>query len=55
MQELRNSRDEIYVIFRIYHLGMHNMGLRLYVDPGELEASGGLVFSANEWLVTPGR
>lgn len=50
------TTNEIYVIFRVYHLdqGDQGPGLRVYVDPESLRVSGELDFSAPTWTVVPG-
>ena len=54
MHEHQNSRDVVYIIFRLFNLGKDDMGLRLYVDPAQHEANGSLLFTATEWTVVPG-
>ncbi|KAI0136379.1 ino80 chromatin remodeling complex protein [Xylariales sp. AK1849] len=47
------SRDTIYVIFRVYNLGQDNMGVRIYLDPETLRLSEQLRFTAETWSVVP--
>ncbi|KAI1633135.1 hypothetical protein F4809DRAFT_624584 [Biscogniauxia mediterranea] len=48
-----NNPSRIYAIFRVYHLGQDNMGLRIYFDPESLRLSGKLEFTAETWSVVP--
>jgi hypothetical protein len=48
-----DNSNMIYVIFRVYHLGQQNMGLKIYVDPESLRSSGQLDFTAKTWSVVP--
>ncbi|KAI1487736.1 hypothetical protein F5X96DRAFT_681025 [Biscogniauxia mediterranea] len=48
-----NNPCRIYAIFRVYHLGQDNMGLRIYFDPETLRRSGKLAFTAETWSVVP--
>ncbi|KAL4806048.1 hypothetical protein BDV18DRAFT_160118 [Aspergillus unguis] len=45
---------EVYVIFRVHHLGQRNMGLQVYVDPESLRRDGRLVFQSESYSVRPG-
>ncbi|KAI1377806.1 hypothetical protein F4677DRAFT_458573 [Hypoxylon crocopeplum] len=47
------NSSKIYVIFRVYHLGKDNMGLRVYLDPESLRLSRQLAFTAETWSVVP--
>ncbi|KFY37775.1 hypothetical protein V494_04632 [Pseudogymnoascus sp. VKM F-4513 (FW-928)] len=47
------NRDEIYIIFRVYHLGRKNMGLEIYLDPETLKIDKKLSFREESWSVVP--
>lgn len=56
MQDNAISPDnwaEVYVIFRVYHLGRGNMALRIYMDPEALRVDGQLEFTAETWSIVP--
>ncbi|KAK4695759.1 hypothetical protein P7C71_g2041, partial [Lecanoromycetidae sp. Uapishka_2] len=44
---------EVYIILRVFNLGQENMGMRLYVDPANLERNGELIFEAESYTVKP--
>jgi hypothetical protein len=46
-------RDEIYIIFRVYHLGRKNIGLEIYLDPETLKLARKLSFREESWSVVP--
>ncbi|KAL4881114.1 hypothetical protein BJY04DRAFT_218629 [Aspergillus karnatakaensis] len=55
--QLRDTLEdgiEIYLIFRVHHLGKRDMGLQVYVDPESMRQDGRLVFSAESYSVRPG-
>ena len=45
------SSPEIYVIFRVFHLGEQGIGLKVMVDPKGLERGGELEFEADTYTV----
>ncbi|KAI0447658.1 hypothetical protein F4803DRAFT_573525 [Xylaria telfairii] len=49
------ERDEIYVVFRVFNLGMDSIGCTIYVDPESMRAQGALDFTPNTWMVVPRR
>ena len=50
-----DNQQEVYVIFRVFNLGMETTGLRIYVDPHEQRRTGRLNFMTNAtYTVTPG-
>lgn len=56
MQEAVASPENhttLYVVFRVYHLGRDNMGLRIYMDPEKLRLDEQLDFTAETWSVVP--
>ncbi|KAH6619159.1 hypothetical protein B0J18DRAFT_433424 [Chaetomium sp. MPI-SDFR-AT-0129] len=53
MENLRNSQNEIYVIFRVYGLEKDEIGLKVYVNPWLAKESGDLVFVSDSWTVAP--
>ncbi|KAL7954137.1 hypothetical protein V8C34DRAFT_320194 [Trichoderma compactum] len=54
LHDNRGNEDSIYIIMRVFNVGNGNIGLRLYVDPAELEAREELLFTAETWSVVPG-
>lgn len=55
MQAYRNSRETVYLICRVFNLNSDRIGLRVYMDPAEMESRGDLVFTAGAWSVVPAR
>lgn len=53
MRRHRGSREDVYAVLRVYNLDKGRIGLRVYVDPAEKEASRELVFTGEVWTVTP--
>ncbi|PNP47993.1 hypothetical protein THARTR1_10412 [Trichoderma harzianum] len=54
LHDNRGKEDSVYIIMRVFNVGNGNIGLRLYVDPAELEAREELLFTAETWSVVPG-
>lgn len=48
------DRAKVYVILRPYNLGLDSARMKIYVNPGLMEQSGELVFTAGAWSVVPG-
>ncbi|KAL5334193.1 hypothetical protein BJX70DRAFT_378796 [Aspergillus crustosus] len=44
---------EVYLICRVYDLGLESMGMKIFVDPYVMEGAGELRFTADTWTVTP--
>ncbi|KAK2755514.1 hypothetical protein FQN54_006454 [Arachnomyces sp. PD_36] len=57
MEEMKLQRPStrVYLIFRVYHLGRHDMMAKIYLDPATLRDEGRLRFSSNMYTVLPGR
>ncbi|QYS99675.1 hypothetical protein H0G86_006795 [Trichoderma simmonsii] len=53
LHDNRGKEDSVYIIMRVFNVGNGNIGLRLYVDPAELEAEKELLFTAETWSVVP--
>ncbi|KAL7908107.1 hypothetical protein GGI35DRAFT_469887 [Trichoderma velutinum] len=53
LHDNRGKEDSVYIIMRVFNVGNGNIGLRLYVDPAELEAKEELLFTAETWSVVP--
>ncbi|KAF4212811.1 hypothetical protein CNMCM5878_000675 [Aspergillus fumigatiaffinis] len=49
-----DNQASVYVIFRVYNLGRDSVGMKVYVNPGLMEARGELVFTTETWSVVPG-
>ena len=50
-----DNLHEVYVIFRVFNLGMETTGLSIYVDPHEMRRMGKLNFMTHAtFTVTPG-
>lgn len=49
------SANAIYVVFRVFNVGMGTPGVRIYVDPEEMRRRGDLAFTAETWSVVPGQ
>lgn len=49
-----NNQASVYVIFRVYNLGRDAVGMKVYVNPGQMQARGALVFVTETWSVVPG-
>lgn len=45
--------NSIYVVFRVFDVGMGTPGLRIYVDPEAMRRTGDLVFTTESWSVVP--
>ncbi|KAK4077822.1 uncharacterized protein Triagg1_3516 [Trichoderma aggressivum f. europaeum] len=54
LHDTRGKEDSVYIIMRVFNVGNGNIGLRVYVDPAELEAEKELLFTAETWSVVPG-
>ncbi|KAL6793013.1 hypothetical protein J3E68DRAFT_451446 [Trichoderma sp. SZMC 28012] len=54
LHDNRGKEDSVYIIMRVFNVGNGNIGLRLYLDPAELEAKEELLFTAETWSVVPG-
>ncbi|KAF4463554.1 sugar transport stp1 [Fusarium albosuccineum] len=50
MRECRDGTDKAYIVFRVFNVGSTITGLRLYVNPAELEEEGKLVFTESTFL-----
>jgi hypothetical protein len=48
------SAAEVYLVARVFSVGLAGMGLKLYVDPAKLERERKLLFKADGYTVTPG-
>ncbi|KAL4958989.1 uncharacterized protein BDV14DRAFT_22393 [Aspergillus stella-maris] len=44
---------EVYMICRVYNLGLEPMGMKIFMDPYVMEGTGELRFTADTWTVTP--
>ncbi|KAK3936617.1 hypothetical protein QBC46DRAFT_461396 [Diplogelasinospora grovesii] len=53
MRRLSAEEGSMCIIFRVYNLYSNSIGLKLYVDPLELERQGKLEFLAEEYTVRP--
>ncbi|KAL7941030.1 hypothetical protein V8C42DRAFT_335914 [Trichoderma barbatum] len=53
LHDNRGKEDSVYIIMRVFNVGNSNIGLRVYVDPAELEAREELLFTAETWSVVP--
>ncbi|UKZ78366.1 hypothetical protein TrVFT333_006103 [Trichoderma virens FT-333] len=53
LHDNRGKEDSVYIIMRVFNVGSGNIGLRMYVDPAELEAREELLFTADTWSVVP--
>ncbi|PGH03863.1 hypothetical protein GX51_03851 [Blastomyces parvus] len=49
----REPNDEIYMIFRVYHLDKEGIGVQIYLDPESLRQAGRLIFTAESYNVLP--
>ncbi|KAH7361082.1 hypothetical protein BKA65DRAFT_494597 [Rhexocercosporidium sp. MPI-PUGE-AT-0058] len=47
------SRENVYILFRVFNLGKDTMDFRIFVDPEKHRQQGTLKFSCN-WTVVPG-
>jgi hypothetical protein len=47
------ARDSIYLVARVFRLGIEGMGVKLYVDPVSLQIERELEFKADKYAVTP--
>ncbi|KAE8310815.1 hypothetical protein BDV41DRAFT_566266 [Aspergillus transmontanensis] len=45
--------DEVYIVFRVYHLGRDSMRVEAYVDPESLRLQGMLTFTPETYSVCP--
>ncbi|KAI5457847.1 hypothetical protein BGZ63DRAFT_416929 [Mariannaea sp. PMI_226] len=54
MRDSRDSRDTVYVVFRVFNLRRDSIGLRVYVNPAEMQDGGELVFTGETWSIVPG-
>ncbi|KAH7411292.1 hypothetical protein BKA64DRAFT_378000 [Cadophora sp. MPI-SDFR-AT-0126] len=43
----------VYIICRVFNLGKENLNFKIYVDPEAHRRTGGLVFEAQTWTVSP--
>lgn len=49
------AKDNIYLVARVFYLGLCGMALRLYLDPAKLRAEGKLQFNIDgSYSVIPG-
>jgi hypothetical protein len=48
-----HPENNIYIIARVYQLGVSGMGLKLYMDPARLRRTGELKFETKTYAVTP--
>ncbi|OJJ33410.1 hypothetical protein ASPWEDRAFT_185791 [Aspergillus wentii DTO 134E9] len=46
--------DSVYIIFRVFNLGLDSMGMKIFVDPGLMRDNGELSFTAEAWSIVPG-
>ncbi|KAM0261041.1 hypothetical protein ACHAQJ_002480 [Trichoderma viride] len=53
LHDNRGKEDSVYIIFRVFNLGKSDLGLRVYVDPAELEAKQELLFTPETFSVIP--
>ncbi|KAL5044287.1 hypothetical protein BDW71DRAFT_199144 [Aspergillus fruticulosus] len=44
---------EVYMICRVYNLGLEPIGMKIFIDPYVMEGTGELRFTADTWTVTP--
>lgn len=51
MKDLSAADDTVYIIFRVFELYGSRIGVRLYINPPELERQGTLEFSAEKYTV----
>lgn len=50
-----DNQHEVYVVFRVFNLGMESTGLQIYVDPEQQRRSGRLrFFTRAKYVVIPG-
>ncbi len=49
-----SSRENVYLVFRVFDLGKDTMGFRIYIDPEKHRRKGTLGFSSEKWTVAPG-
>lgn len=54
LQHPDQPNPDIYLIFRVHHLGKRNMGVQVYVDPEGMRQEGSLVFRSESYSVRPG-
>ncbi|EDN02425.1 predicted protein [Histoplasma mississippiense (nom. inval.)] len=47
--------DEIYMIFRVYHLDKESIGVQIYLDPESLRQEERFIFTAESYSVVPGQ
>jgi len=47
------AQDKIYLVARVFRLGIEGMGLKIYVDPVSLQIKRELEFKADKYAVTP--
>jgi hypothetical protein len=52
-EHIRVVADEIYLIARVFNLGLKGMGLKLYLDPASLKRKHKLLFKADRYEVIP--
>ena len=45
--------DAVYLIARVFNLGLAGMGLKLYMDPANLRRKGKVVFRTDQYEVFP--
>ncbi|KAL7930143.1 hypothetical protein V8C35DRAFT_313668 [Trichoderma chlorosporum] len=53
LHDNREKENSVYIIMRVFNVGNGNIGLRVYVDPAELEAREELLFTTETWSVVP--
>lgn len=49
----QGAADEVYLIARVFSLGLNGMGLKLYVDPAKLRRKGQLIVRPDQYEVMP--
>lgn len=52
VDESRQQFDQVYVIFRVYNLGLDSIGVRVLVDPEGMRQRNEVSFTADSWSVT---
>ncbi|KAH8800361.1 hypothetical protein F5884DRAFT_891279 [Xylogone sp. PMI_703] len=51
--QLNGAANEVYLIMRVFSLGVSGMGLKVYMDPATLRRDRGLIFKTDKYAVTP--
>jgi hypothetical protein len=47
------ASGKVYLIARVFNLGLEGMGLKLYLDPAKHRSEGNLIFRSDKYEVTP--